>query len=479
LERGLELLELEPTRDHGRRADLLLALAQARREIGDSEGSREASLAAAEAARAIGSAERLARAAQVYWTSAGTNVRDATVPALCEEALEALGEAQPALRARLLARLTHYRSSAESQGFALAEQADEALALARESGDPDALAATLRVSIRLRVGSGRVGERLPLADELIELGEANGDHRSVLIALGHRVDADVELADRARYDADLGELQRRAGELDMRLAKHLIAVAGSTRALMEGRFDEVPRLSAEALALSGLRADALQAHPGRMAQFHREQGRLDDALAAGREFAAQMQGHPLGLARLAQLQAESGDPDAANVALQELAADDFAAVPRDVGWPATLSWLAEVCARLHDPNHAPDLYEQLLPHGGHLVTIGGPVCLGAADRFLGMLAATLGRLDDAEAHYRTALELEDRMKAAPLAARTRYWYARTLLARDASGDAGRATELLQTAHATAEELCMAALAADVEGLLRSPRSTAAGRRQIW
>jgi hypothetical protein len=34
-----------------------------------------------------------------------------------------------------------------------------------------------------------------------------------------------------------------------------------------------------------------------------------------------------------------------------------------------------------------------------------------------MLAATLGRLEDADAHYTTALELEDRMKARPLAAR--------------------------------------------------------------
>jgi tetratricopeptide (TPR) repeat protein len=371
----------------------------------------------------------------------------------------------------LLARLTHYRSSAESQGFALAEQADEALALARASGDPDALAATLRVSIRLLVGSGRVGERLPLADELIELGQANGDHRSVLIGVGFRLEADLELADRTCYDADFGELQRLAGELGTRLAKHVTAVSASNLALLEGRFDEVERLSEEALALSGLRADARQAHPGRMAQLRREQGRLDDALAAGREFAAQMQGHPLGLARLAQLQAESGDDDAATVVLQELAADDFAAVPRDVAWPATLSWLAEVCARLHDRNQAPDLYEQLLPHRGHLVTLGGPVCVGAADRFLGMLAATLGRLEDADAHYKTALELEDRMKARPLAARTRYWHARTLLARNAPGDRVHATELINAALATAEELGMAAVVAECRDLLASRPST--------
>src|SRR5262249_34485260 len=67
LERGLELLDLGPTPDRARHADLLLALAQARSEVLDMEGNHKAALAAADAAAAIGSAERLARAALVYW----------------------------------------------------------------------------------------------------------------------------------------------------------------------------------------------------------------------------------------------------------------------------------------------------------------------------------------------------------------------------------------------------------------------------
>ena len=66
--------------------------------------------------------------------------------------------------------------------------------------------------------------------------------------------------------------------------------------------------------------------------------------------------------------------------------------------------------------------------------MGGYLCVGAADRFLGMLAHTLGRLDDAAAHYTTALELEQRLKAAPLTARTRYWCAHTLHTRRAPTD---------------------------------------------
>jgi predicted ATPase len=134
LERGLELLDLQPTAGHARRSDLLRVLAHARRELGDLEGNHRATLSAAQDARAIGSADRLAQAALVYWSTAGTGVRDPIVPELSEEALYSLGGAEPALRARLLARLAHYRAVAESGGYALGEQAEQALALARGDG---------------------------------------------------------------------------------------------------------------------------------------------------------------------------------------------------------------------------------------------------------------------------------------------------------------------------------------------------------
>jgi hypothetical protein len=93
------------------------------------------------------------------------------------------------------------------------------------------------------------------------------------------------------------------------------------------------------------------------------------------------------------------------------------------------------------------------------------------DRFLAMLAATLGRLEAAAAHYQTALELEDRMKARPLAARTRYWYARTLLERSGPADYDHASRLLHEARTIAEELGMAPLATDSDALLRSNQQT--------
>ncbi len=101
---------------------------------------------------------------------------------------------------------------------------------------------------------------------------------------------------------------------------------------------------------------------------------------------------------------------------------------------------------------------------GHLVT-----CYGAADRYLGMLAATLGEPERAEAHFEVAMELNRRMGAATWLAHTAYEYARLLLARE-QGD--RAAALLGEATELAEHIGMPTLLGRVEALssdAREPR----------
>jgi uncharacterized protein HemY len=51
------------------------------------------------------------------------------------------------------------------------------------------------------------------------------------------------------------------------------------------------------------------------------------------------------------------------------------------------------------------------------------VCYGAASRYLGMLAATLGEFDRAEAHFEHALDMNARMGARPWLAHTKAEYA--------------------------------------------------------
>ena len=87
--------------------------------------------------------------------------------------------------------------------------------------------------------------------------------------------------------------------------------------------------------------------------------------------------------------------------------------------------------------------------------------MGALDRYLGILATTLGRLDEAEAHFEAAIALNERMGGRPWAARTRANYAATLRARNAPGDAARAASLESTALDAAEAMGMTALAREL------------------
>ena len=85
------------------------------------------------------------------------------------------------------------------------------------------------------------------------------------------------------------------------------------------------------------------------------------------------------------------------------------------------------------------LHDLLQPYHEQTVVVGNAtVCLGATSRFLGQLAATMARWDAAESYFRHALELNDRMGAAPWVAHTRFQYARMLLRRGRADDAARA-----------------------------------------
>ena len=92
-----------------------------------------------------------------------------------------------------------------------------------------------------------------------------------------------------------------------------------------------------------------------------------------------------------------------------------------------------------------------------LLSVLPDVCYGAAARYLGMLAATMERWEDAAQHFEDALAMNARMGARPWLAHTQHQYAIMLLARHQPGDRDKAMSLLQEALTTARALGMHAL----------------------
>jgi hypothetical protein len=84
---------------------------------------------------------------------------------------------------------------------------------------------------------------------------------------------------------------------------------------------------------------------------------------------------------------------------------------------------------------------------------------GTATRVLGLLAARLGRYDEANAHFSAALSQLEQMHAGVYLQRTRYEYGRALLEFARPEDRDRALRLLESALAGARAL-------DMQGLCR-------------
>ena len=113
-------------------------------------------------------------------------------------------------------------------------------------------------------------------------------------------------------------------------------------------------------------------------------------------------------------------------AFETLAADDFAALPRDEEWLYGMTLLAPVCASLGDERRAELLYGLLAPYGDRNALSVPDVAAGSVARSLGVLAAATGRREEASGHYEDALAMNERIGALPWLARTRHDYGRML-----------------------------------------------------
>ncbi|HXW21477.1 MAG TPA: hypothetical protein VEK14_01050, partial [Rhodomicrobium sp.] len=213
-----------------------------------------------------------------------------------------------------------------------------------------------------------------------------------------------------------------------------------------------------------------------MAALRREQGRIGEMEAVLGGIVARWPNLRLTRCQLCLCYCDLGRKAEANLEFERIVADDFAQAPRDETWLVWMVMLAEICAYLADVRYAPRLYELLAPYAARNVVLELNACYGAVSRYLGLLATTMRRFDEANTQFTRALELNQRMGARPFVARTQCEYAAMLLLRDQAGDREKAAKLLEAAVATASALAMASLAEKARALLNKPvvGATAAG-----
>ncbi|MEV4508483.1 BTAD domain-containing putative transcriptional regulator [Dactylosporangium sp. NPDC049525] len=408
---------LDPTRP-GATADrcrLLVQLGVARRAGGDLAGTRAVLDEALTLARQLGDDGLTMDAATLFggvtlWTWRPYLVVDERMIGILRDQLARLDGTDPHRRAVLLGTLAVelYHSPDRPAGEAHAE---EAVALARRTGDPDVLARTLNNYWNVAWVPHREQRRRAAVDELLAI---DGLPRTVeLTGRLHRMLSAMAAGDVAGFDADLARAVRLGEELRTGVLAAQVTYARAGRAMLDGRWADAERLVDEAFAL--------QAHTSlwgtqwiRLALLytsrhfqHRPADLLDELVRRADEPHLEL------LRPTAVLAAcESGDEDLARRLI------DRWGTGRDMLWCwsfVAFQW-ALVAARLGTPDPA-QLYEEILPFADHWSTVGtGCASWGSMRYALAALAQRLGRLDDAGTHATLALEAHRRLGAAHLEA---------------------------------------------------------------
>jgi len=285
------------------------------------------------------------------------------------------------------------------------------------------------------------------------------------------------------FSADVAALESLAEEGRSRLARAFVHVYHAGQALLAGDFDGSEELAESARHAASGDVDVDMAVAAHLAPLRWHHGRHEAAIAIAKSVVERSPAYALMLPAIeAQACARDGDLHRARELIRQVTARDGEAVGYDIVRSAVLAWLAEACALVGAPDAAAVVWTWLEPSKGQLAGAMGPVgVVGAVDRFLGMLAATQKKWDEAEAHYRSALELETRIASPVLVAETQLWYGRMLLERDAAGDREQGVELLSAALDTAEKLGMAFVVSEARRLLRPefPRGIETSRTAVF
>ena len=450
------------------RAAALLELGAASHRAGKATDSLDAFAAAAEIARALDSGELLARAAIGYEDACWRPGVIRNAIELLEEALAAVDDSSDELRIGLLAGLSRALDFAgERERGALVR--DNAIALARRYEDRAGLAKVLVGSYWAR-GTTPLEEILSMLTEARELGQELGDAEIQTDAMSWRVPAFVALSDLDSARAEVVALREMAELTAQPFRHHVAEHYGSAIALCDGNLADAEAMARRshdwARLLTG--RDASGTHGIQMFGVRREQGRLAELAPVIRILAGGGEREGPWRPGLAAVLAELGMEREAKRELSRLAAEGIDGYQASL-WLGTLTYLTDACAAVNDEGMAAIVYPKLKPLAGTNVMIGHLVaCYGAADRYLGMLAATLGEAGRAEEHFEQALERNRRMGASTWVAHTAYEYGRFLLGRGRSGR-DHAQALLGEAADLAERIGMEGLLGKIR-LLGVPTS---------
>ncbi len=450
--------------DPARRLAVLLALGEEYRLAGDRARRRSVFGEAIEAARALGRPCEQAQAAIGFCDLSEWAPNDEEARARLETALAGLPAKAGIERTRILTRIAYL--SARDPNAAPEPVARQAVALARELGDAEALQDALYTLFFLLAGPDHLDERRRLAHEAEAVARKGGSADPTVITLldlacDRIVAGDAGGAGRARTAAaEIAGPDAHPGRI-----WHL-CVYDAGEALRTGRFDAAAHQIEEVVRL-GFRIEhpyAAGVERALRALLARE---LGDTEALLRIFDPT---RPIRMGPVQYVQAivgralwEVGRAAEAHAVYEDLLGAGVDAIGRNIRWYGVIMEASLLCAELGDADRAGALLAHIEPLAHQhamlpLALYGGPLARCAA-----RLHETLGRLDAASAHFEMACEAAQAVGARPTVARVQLEHGRMLARRGARGPAG---ELLAGAARLARLLGTVAVEREARDELR-------------
>jgi DNA-binding SARP family transcriptional activator len=481
-ERALRALRQTAPADHATACRLLLRLGDGHWRAGEVARARDTFLRAAALARSLEEPELLARAVIGFkgelfrdWHTTNGVVLQQLVE-LLEEALAAIGPDDGPLRVRLLGHLAEALcyTTADERRDALSQEAVE---IARRLDDPAVIGDALRSRCLALWSVQHLPERTGLAAAVLDLGRRLDRWELRLFGYHHLFVARLERGEVAEAGRLLDAFEEIADRLRQPIYLWQAKLFRTMQAQLRGAFELAERLAVEALEL-GQRAqdpDALTLFATQLGLLRLEQGRLGEIEPLVRQFLDQDMPDPNWETARGFIAATLGRADEARREFERLVIDDgLRSLPRNFVWLAHLALLSESAAMLGHAEGAGVLYRLMLPYADRNVLSADLQCWGAAARYLGILATTSGRLDDAERWLRRALAMNRRMGASPWVGHTLADLAAALLRRGRPDDLAAAQAHLDDALAIGRALEMPRLIERLRSVAADQRGLAVG-----
>jgi DNA-binding winged helix-turn-helix (wHTH) protein/tetratricopeptide (TPR) repeat protein len=469
LRRALSALELASDPDPRLRCELLLLLSRCERAFADPRFP-EHLVEAANIGREHGFGEVLAEAGRHMSFAPGfTSLEGA------REVLEAADRILPserrALRSGALSHLSWtvpYCFDAE-RAAALIEKAE---ALARESGDTDALAVALQARLYFTNGPDSPALAAAISAQVDVLYErspplvrvhwtAQAEFSRIVTSLQN---GDLDATERAI--SAFGDAARRLDHAELEWHhQRACVVHRMNRGEFHGVKEALQDLQDRATQLQLFSLGAVRALD-RGVLLRETEGPAALTRYDG-EILIRESDCPYRLARKIRSLVEVGAHDRARAALEALPAESLGRLPHDRDYLSTLTHLAIASVALRSLSHAEMLYTLLSPyphlHGADLSFH----CDGSISHHLGTLARALGRKERAVAHLENALDSNQRAGFAANAAHSAYELATLLIDVVQTEDAKRrARTVLANVCEWSERMGMVPLALGARDLLR-------------